>query len=238
MYFIFDVDGTLTPSRGKMDHEFKLWFLNFIKQNPVALVTGSDLQKTLEQLGEDIVHSVEYSFNCSGNAIYKHGKLIYQSAWSCPSDLKEYLEEVLSNSKYTFRYGNHLENRIGMLNFSVVGRGAIGAQRDHYYHWDLQHQERASICKYINSTWDNVQAVVGGETGIDIFEKDCDKSQVLKYITDTDIHFFGDRMDVVGNDWPLGKVIIDKKLGSIYNIKNWEDTQRNLKFMESVGILN
>ena len=53
MYFIFDVDGTLTPSRGKMDYEFKLWFLNFIKQNPVALVTGSDLQKTVEQLGEE-----------------------------------------------------------------------------------------------------------------------------------------------------------------------------------------
>ena len=27
--FIFDVDGTLTPSRGQMNYEFQKWFTNF-----------------------------------------------------------------------------------------------------------------------------------------------------------------------------------------------------------------
>ena len=40
--FIFDVDGTLTPSRQAMDPEFKEWFIDFIKANKVWLVTGSD----------------------------------------------------------------------------------------------------------------------------------------------------------------------------------------------------
>jgi phosphomannomutase len=237
MYFIFDVDGTLTPSRGQMNTEFKLWFKNFVKKYPVAFVTGSDLEKTIEQVGEDLVNDVDYSFNCSGNAIYKQGKLIYKSEWSCPKDLKAYLEEVLSNSKYKFRYGNHLEKRIGMLNFSVVGRNAVGSQRDHYYKWDIENKERENISRYINDFWNNIQAVVGGETGIDIFEKGCDKSQVLKYIDSKQIHFFGDRMDEVGNDWPLGKAILDKKLGTIYNIKNWEDTWQKLKFLEETGQL-
>jgi hypothetical protein len=68
----------------------------------VALVTGSDLAKTIEQLGSDIVNSVEYSFNCSGNAIYQSSSLVYKSNWTLPKDVKEYLFEVLANSKYKF----------------------------------------------------------------------------------------------------------------------------------------
>jgi hydroxymethylpyrimidine pyrophosphatase-like HAD family hydrolase len=48
MYFIFDVDGTLTPSRGVIDNEFKVWFNNFMDRYPVAFVTGSDLEKTID----------------------------------------------------------------------------------------------------------------------------------------------------------------------------------------------
>ena len=44
-YYIFDVDGTLTPSRGLMDTEFKKWFLKFNSENPVYLATGSDVQR-------------------------------------------------------------------------------------------------------------------------------------------------------------------------------------------------
>ena len=40
--YIFDVDGTLTPSRQKMDPKFKHFFLKFIETNKVWLVTGSD----------------------------------------------------------------------------------------------------------------------------------------------------------------------------------------------------
>ena len=49
--FIFDVDGTLTPSRKKIEHEFWAPFLIFCRHHDVYLVTGSDRQKTLEQLG-------------------------------------------------------------------------------------------------------------------------------------------------------------------------------------------
>ena len=28
--FLFDVDGTLTPSRGRIDPDFEQWFLKFI----------------------------------------------------------------------------------------------------------------------------------------------------------------------------------------------------------------
>lgn len=238
MYFIFDVDGTLTPSRGKIDSEFEKYFKKFISKYPVALVTGSDLGKTLEQLGQDILKAVDYSFNCSGNAIYKENTLIKNSDWTAPEDLRGYLFEVLSNSKYRFRYGNHLEQRIGMLNFSVVGRDAVGVQRKHYYEWDLKTNERQKLCEYINNHWKDIHAVVGGETGIDIFERGKDKSQILEFIHTQEVHFFGDRMDPVGNDWPLGKRILDEKRGKIYHVKDWKDTWSRLKFFEEMGYIN
>ena len=52
--FIFDVDGTLTPSRGSMNTQFKNWFESFATHNAVYYVTGSDQPKTLEQLGSQI----------------------------------------------------------------------------------------------------------------------------------------------------------------------------------------
>ena len=63
--FIFDVDGTLTPSRGRIDSEFEKWFIEFASNNEVYLATGSDYDKTLEQLGEDVMMAVTRSYNLS-----------------------------------------------------------------------------------------------------------------------------------------------------------------------------
>jgi len=72
--FLFDVDGTLTPSRKSIDPEFKEFFKTFIQNNKVWLVTGSDYAKTVEQLGTDITESVVTCYNCSGNDVWFKGK--------------------------------------------------------------------------------------------------------------------------------------------------------------------
>ena len=52
--FIFDVDGTLTPSRKQMHSGFSAEFLIFCCKFDTYLVTGSDRAKTIEQVGSDI----------------------------------------------------------------------------------------------------------------------------------------------------------------------------------------
>ena len=42
MIYIFDIDGTLTPSRNPMDIKFKEWFTHWSKNKRVWMVTGSD----------------------------------------------------------------------------------------------------------------------------------------------------------------------------------------------------
>lgn len=223
MIYVFDVDGTLTPSRGTIDPEFKVWFKRFIELYSISLVTGSDRDKTVEQLGLDIVDSVEYCFNCAGNAVYKNGNLIYKSDWEIPDDAWQYLENYLYQSKYDRKYGKHFEQRIGLLNFSVVGRNAVGDQRSEYFEWDKIHNERNNLVKIINDRWPDLQAAAGGETGIDIFKRGCDKAQILDLL-EGDISFFGDRIDPNGNDYSLAKRIVDESRGRYYNVLNWTHT--------------
>ena len=52
--FIFDVDGTLTPSRQKMTEEFKEFFLKWSKGKKYYLVSGSNIEKMDEQIAEDL----------------------------------------------------------------------------------------------------------------------------------------------------------------------------------------
>ena len=228
--FIFDVDGTLTPSRGIMDEKFSAWFFDFMRHNDVYFVTGSDAEKTIEQVAEEIFRKAKYSFNCSGNEVYQIGNLVYKNPWECPDDLWLWLEDQLYQSPYPNKYGRNFEVRTGMLNFSVVGRAAIGEQRKEYYKWDLINREREELAEHINSHWLNVTASVGGETGIDIFEKGKDKSQIIDWFDrDDTLIFFGDRIDPLGNDWTLAQSIIDNYKGMCYNVKDYNETWDILK---------
>jgi phosphomannomutase len=228
--FIFDIDGTLTPSRGVIDKAFEKWFIDFMKYNDVYFVTGSDSEKTIEQVSEDIFKKAKYSFNCSGNEVYQLGSLIYKNSWKCPDDLWLWLEDQLYQSKYQPKYGKNFEERTGMLNFSIVGREAIGKQRTDYYTWDLINKEREYLAEYINTHWENITCSVGGETGIDIFEKGHDKAQIIKWFDRNDsLIFFGDRIDPNGNDWTLAQSIIDNDMGLCYNVKDYNETWDILK---------
>ena len=163
--YLFDVDGTLTPSRSLIDPFFKSFFLRFIEEYSSVLVTGSDYLKTVEQVGEEICCTVARVYNCLGNDVWYHGNNLYTNKWDLPDDLHFFLLEKLFDSKYKVRTGNHIEQRPGLVNFSVVGRGADKEQRRDYFQFDQVHKEREQIATQINLLFPDVEASVGGETG-------------------------------------------------------------------------
>ena len=65
MNYIFDVEGTLTPARKEMDLSFMAWFIIFECKHPVYLVTGSDRQKTIDQVGLDVYNRAKRVYNLS-----------------------------------------------------------------------------------------------------------------------------------------------------------------------------
>jgi len=207
--FIFDVDGTLTPSRLRMTKEFAKFFDKWSEKNKYYLVTGSDLDKTKEQLPIAYMDRAEAIFTCCGNQMWRDDELIYDNKFTPPESLIEHLEEKIKYSKYYHRAGNHIEDRGSMLNFSVVGRDCTQEQREDYFKWDKQTNERKNISNDIKSTWTKLDAVIGGQISIDIYPKGNDKSQVLNIIEQerlvppSEYIFIGDGIENGGNDYPL-----------------------------------
>ena len=238
--YLFDVDGTLTPSRRSMNPEFRIWFCEFMSENAVYLVTGSDYEKTVEQLGVTITENVKAVYNCSGNDVWVGGKNIHTNTWQLPEEMHNFLAERLTTSEFPVRTGNHFEHRPGMVNFSVVGRNANQQERNAYIHYDLENNERNQIVDDFNMLFGTeVVATAGGETGLDIYPVGKDKAQVLSDLSYYDsIVFFGDRCDPQGNDYTLaravsalseGKNSLAYGRGKFYNVEGWEDTWKILQ---------
>jgi len=227
--FIFDVDGTITPSRSLIDSTFKNWFFDFCKSNSVYLVTGSDYAKTLEQLGEDLCALPVYIYSCSGNEVWSKNCIVKVKDWQPPNDVYDFLNSWLSASKFPARTGKHLEKRTGCLNFSIVGRNATLGERLLYKKWDSDNRERETIAFQLNSLFEDITATIGGETGIDIHPTGWDKSQILSdfNLKKDKLYFFGDKTHPGGNDYPLAK-----RLKNVYTVKHWKDTYETLVYLQ------
>ena len=226
--FIFDVDGTLTPSRKKIEHEFWAPFLIFCRHHDVYLVTGSDRQKTLEQLGLDICYTAKRVYNCSGCDVYDRDVNVYRDTWKPSDEVRQFLQDELDYSQFRIRTDPHIEERPGCINFSILGRGANWTEREVYKEWDKDEHERESISRRFNKRFPDLYATVGGQTGLDIAPLGRDKSQILRdFNKDDELHFFGDRMEEGGNDYSLAKAV--KKMGGYpHHVSDWKDTRTKL----------
>ena len=233
--YIFDVDGTLTPSRKQIDSKFWTFFLKFCCSNDVYLVTGSDREKTVEQLGLDICYRAKRVYNCSGCDVYERDVNVYRDTWKPSDEVRQFLQDELDYSQFMIRTDPHIEERPGCINFSILGRGANWTEREVYKEWDHDNHERIEIAKRFNKAFPDLYAFVGGETGVDISLKGNDKGQIIRdFDLNDEIHFFGDRMDENGNDYPLA-FALQEVGGSTHYVKGWEDTRTRLEEYSESG---
>lgn len=80
------------------------------------------------------------------------------------------------------------------------------AERAKWVEFDVQHGVRTHMVAAMKKQFPdwNLDWVIGGQMGFDVFIKGWDKTFCLKYLDSfKTIHFFGDRYEEGGNDWPL-----------------------------------
>ena len=233
--FMFDVDGTLTPSRLMMTEKFAKFFDKWSNENKYYLVTGSDLDKTKEQLPIAYIDKAEAIFTCCGNQMWRDNELIYNNKFELTSKLKNALDIVLMSSQYPHRYGNHIEDRGSMVNFSIVGRNCTQEQREDFYKWDNEKGERKKISTFLKQKFKDLDAVLGGQISIDIYPKGMDKSQIFNVIKQErlvqpdEYIFIGDRTKEGGNDYPLAKLMKETNNCYTFQTTGWEQTQEILE---------
>ena len=224
--FIFDVDGTLTPSRGKIHPDFAILFTKLTSGEEVYLVTGSDRKKTLEQVTTEIYNSCKRVYNCSGSDAYEGDENVYRDDWDIPEQVERFLQDELDFSQFPIRNGNHIEKRPGGVNFSVLGRDSDPFKgRKEYLSWDKIHTERLFIAHRLRYQFSNINVALGGQTGIDIGPLGADKSQILRdFSEDDELYFFGDMMEEGENDYALGEAVKNRG-GFTYKVDTWTDTR-------------
>ena len=245
--YIFDIDGTLTPSRKKMTPQFAKFFEKWTDDNNYYLVTGSDIEKVKEQIPLLYLERAQGIFTCCGNIFYSnrlwksehsqetHTNKVYEHKFVLPQELISFLKDKVRESTYSIKTSNHIEDRGSMVNFSIVGRDCTQKQRDEYFEWDNKNNERKKIVDELKTKWPSIEASIGGQISIDIHEPGMDKSQILYHIKKDftglidSIIFIGDRIEMGGNDYPLANLLNDNMIGNPIQTEGPEHTQQILE---------
>ena len=220
--YIFDIDGTLTPSRLPIDKDFKQWFLNWCENKDVYFVTGSNKDKTIEQIGIDMWLTARRVYQACGNVVYQKGQLVRSDDFEPSHKLHSFLCELLEQSPWYGDYGNNIEKRIGLVNFSTIGRDCPQEKREEYF---ANEKERMSNAKAIMDKFPHLEACVGGQISIDIYMRGKNKAQILNDISAYSV-FFGDGWED-GNDAPLAE-----RVDKAYQVSGGKETWDILKSLE------
>lgn len=231
--YIFDIDGTLTPSREKINKEFEQELIRFQMSHNTYFVTGSDFPKTLDQIGFQCIFLAKKTFHCSGNEVRSQGKIIHKNIWEPSQELLTYLETLLKESDFPMekRTSNFIEIRDGSLNFSVLGRNADKKQRSVYIEYDKKVGDRQRIAEHLRAVFPEVTTQIGGETGLDIMPLGFDKSQILTHIPEQLKYFYGDSIYPFGNDYSIAETIRNDSQNRVTWVSNWQQTQQIIRYI-------
>jgi phosphomannomutase len=227
MNYLFDVDGTLTPHRQRMNNQFNKWFGLWVNEqqslgDKVYLVTGSDKKKTIQQVGICLYRSVNGCYQNCGNQLYIRSRLIKESRWEIGAEVRLRILEMIEKSLWYRVSTSNIEERVGMINISTIGRDCTSQQRKDYHSWDKHSRERESIAKTIMEEYPELDASIGGMISIDIYPKGKNKSQVIDDMTGETI-FFGDNCQKGGNDYEISRAV-----DFYYEVDNDKDTRKLL----------
>lgn len=232
--YVFDMDGTLTPARLPMTESCAERFYCWQKTHLSFIATGSDYAKVKEQLPEKVINAFTGIYCSMGNVLKAQGKDIYKKdAPPLPALIQE-LEKYRNRTKYPGRqFPNYIERRIGMINFSVLGRDCPYSEREKYADWDKEHAERLKIKSELQEKFPGLEISVGGSISIDIVPAGGGKGQIAMHLRQRypfeKILFFGDRTFEGGNDFELARALLKFENTQVVQVNGPEDVLHFLK---------
>mmetsp|Transcript_40506 Transcript_40506/g.42268 ORF Transcript_40506/g.42268 Transcript_40506/m.42268 type:complete len:268 (-) Transcript_40506:39-842(-) len=220
---LFDVDGTLTPSRKKVESKMTETLLNLSQKFTLGAVGGSDLNKIKEQLGSTLSF-FEYVFSENGLVSHHKDKLIHTRKINehlgeeRQQKLVNFLLAHLADIEIPKKRGTFIEYRTGMFNVSPIGRNCSQEERDEFVIWN---KDKHVVDQIRNATQEKfgeeygLKCSIGGQISFDIVPIGWDKSYCLQFVEKEydNIIFFGDKIYDGGNDY---EIAIDKRVNCYF----------------------
>lgn len=235
---LFDVDGTLTKSRGDIEPDLYEFLQKNVKSVcSLGVVGGSDFAKIAEQLnGPDVINKFHYVFSENGLIAFKHGK--EQARQNIQTFMGEdvlqkfinFVLHYLSTITLPVKRGTFVEFRTGMINLSPIGRSCSQEERDAFEKYDKEHQIRKTMIEALKKEFPDIGLTysIGGQISFDVFPTGWDKTYCLQHLENEgfdEIHFFGDKTDKGGNDY---EIFTDKRVIG-HKVTGPTDTKKQLE---------
>lgn len=222
---IFDLDGTLAPSKQPMTPNMAKLFTHLIERVHVAVISGGGFVQFQTQFLASLPIGSKGFTNLvllptSGTKMY-----IWQGSWvekySEPLTQKEKdliiatFNSALASSGYVRpdrMYGQMIEDRVSQITFSGLGQDAPLSMK---LNWDPTREKRQRIVTAMKDKLPNFDIRIGGTTSVDVTRRGVNKAygiHKLEHMLKIPIYnmlFVGDALFYGGNDYPVKATGID-----------------------------
>lgn len=245
---VFDLDGTLAPTKAQMDSEMSGLIKQLLEQKKVAVIGGGKLQlfkhQFLSRLNAPKNLLKNLSLFPTTGTTYLHylkgWKKVYEHKLSKieVSQVKEAFKKVLKEINYISpkkTYGKILENRGSQITWSALGQDVVKVLgkkgiklKDEWR--DKNTPLKLKIAKHLKKYLPNLEVHSAGHTSIDITKKGISKAYGLRqmekylYVKIKDMLFVGDAIFPGGNDYQAITTGVD-----YVKVKDPEDTKKIIK---------
>lgn len=248
---LFDMDGTLTPPRQKIERKVINALRPLAQAAALGIVTGSDFDYLLEQCSElfeigGLDPGKVRLFPCNGTKEYawvnnswvllSSTDMIQKISTECYRLLLKELTKKhlhLLDTEGGIKYsGTFFQYRGSMLNWCPIGRSASLPERRLWEAADLNSRIRKPILENLNAWIENnnydLTITLGGGTSFDIYPSGWDKTYVFKHVDVKNCYFLGDKCTGVGNDRTIYEKVKKEGLGA-FNVKGPAETISTVK---------
>ncbi len=234
---IFDLDGTLAPSKSPLEPGMAELVMKLAAKIKVAVISGGGYPQFQTQFLNALPTSSESFSNlfilpASGTSLY-----VWKSMWQeryaetlTPpekADIMQALNDGLRRAGYARlekTYGDIIEDRGSQITFSALGQSAPLMLKSA---WDPGRTKRLKIADIVQAKIPRFDVRVGGTTSIDITRRGVNKAygirkleEYLKLVPDK-IVFVGDALFQGGNDYPAKATGVD-----CIQVKGPEETKK------------
>ncbi len=252
---VFDLDGTLAPSKSAMDPEMTDLLVKLLEVRKVAIISGGKLGQfkkqvlvsldTARKAGAKLNLKNLFLFPTVSNAFYRYErgwKLVYANFLT-----KEQKQQILAAFKTAFKetgyqhpevvYGKIIEDRQTQITFSALGQEIVTVlgekegirQKEAWRDTPWRGILIQAMTKYLPKGF---EAQSGGLTSIDVMRKGMDKAYGIKQIEKhlkvprRKMLFVGDAIFPGGNDYPAAQA------GAPYvKVRGLEDTKNVVRMI-------
>jgi phosphomannomutase len=213
---VFDLDGTIAPSKAALDAEMAALLRDLLHILKVAVISGGNWPQFHQQLVSHLPQDANLANLCllptCGTKFYQYAgewKLLYSEDFTAEEKEKiiSSLQQVIAsaNFKSAGPWGEVIEDRGSQITFSALGQQAPLEEKEK---WDPDFAKRKQMKVKLDQLIPGFSVRLGGTTSIDITKPGIDKAYGIRKLRDTlgigidEMIFIGDALFPGGNDYP------------------------------------